>query len=1044
MSQAKLYHTLHDQIALQHYPQALRTVSKLLRIDPSDPLALQTRSQLLIALDSYADALRSPASQGTSRLARAYCLYKLGRVDEARTELDALEEEDEGASDEEDRAREVLRAQLLYRLGEFEQARDLFDDLASTAEQVCLLLLLTRSPRSAARQSSQAGYKTSEPCTRQPSPPHSLSMSHIYRLPDELLVAIFTALRDSLRFYDNGEGRIDLERTVAVFLGPCRLVCRRWDRIALPLVTTAIQTSNPRGLLDLVDRHALEDTVKELVLVLPGELQGKLDDKVATDRRLMEEWIQVLRALGPTLRALSIRLHHELLQLDCPAVTVVDVPTVAVSDIGRFLTGLPSVKSLAFSYYSSTYDMTSVPTSSFLPTFQLPPRLRQLAIRVRADRHVHLASTLIPRLAAGLKVLAIEVERQPYDPEPNSLEQAISDFENACSSLGILFAHDLDLASDADYTPCPRRSERHSSVQDKDGDETRQTHSVGDDEESDSPESAAPSASDSDWQTDDSLDYDAEDDELFAAFWSEEKRKEVFEHNTWNGTAAQKPAEDPAATPAVPSTPHLPDELLSLIFEALWDSLRFYDNGEVRLDLGTTAAEFVGPCRLVSTRWNSLALPVLIKSVRTKKPAMLLELAQRYDLSHQVKELVIVFEVRTEPGDCATAPVPREWISKDETCATAWWTVLHRLPAYLWQILTTWTSLERPSFPNLTCLEIRSAWNEGFAYPSLMTFEPFLPYGDCFPALKELRVHLRCDQTNLTLCVKIITPRCEPPSDTVPLIRLLHSAFLQPSCKRLRYLAITGMMCCQHLDQSLFDVVFPALEVLNAPAVAIDNFDAFSISFPSALVARIICARDALSVNQMTFAHLQLPPLLRSLYMSMNRAGLIELPGFLSAQQASELELLEIEVSYPPSSRSAAYTTATDALRQIDAICDSRGIVLAHNLSVPEVVPHWRPQLTEQPAQEDEQWRWYSEAVEPENAPWPTQRDPWAPPLFEELPTEDFTSSDDDSLDYDAEDDEQFAPFWSEEKRKEVFGHNGSVDGTEDARTSSATAEGKS
>ncbi|BGO88509.1 hypothetical protein NBRC10512_003393 [Rhodotorula toruloides] len=135
MSQAKLYHTLHDQIALQHYPQALRTVSKLLRIDPSDPLALQTRSQLLIALDSYADALRSPASQGTSRLARAYCLYKLGRVDEARTELDALEEEDEGASDEEDRAREVLRAQLLYRLGEFEQARDLFDDLASTAEQ---------------------------------------------------------------------------------------------------------------------------------------------------------------------------------------------------------------------------------------------------------------------------------------------------------------------------------------------------------------------------------------------------------------------------------------------------------------------------------------------------------------------------------------------------------------------------------------------------------------------------------------------------------------------------------------------------------------------------------------------------------------------------------------------------------------------------------------------------------------------------------------------------------------------------------------------
>ncbi|GAA6048004.1 hypothetical protein NBRC10513_003694 [Rhodotorula toruloides] len=231
------------------------------------------------------------------------------------------------------------------------------------------------------------------------------------------------------------------------------------------------------------------------------------------------------------------------------------------------------------------------------------------------------------------------------------------------------------------------------------------------------------------------------------------------------------------------------------------------------------------------------------------------------------------------------------------------------------------------------------------------------------------------------------------------------------------------MMCRQHLDQSLFDVVFPALEVLNASVVVIDNFDAFSISFPSALVARIICSLDVLSVPQVTSAHPQLPPLLWSLYMSTNRAGLIELPGFLSAQRASELELLEIEVIHPPSSRSEAYAASMDALRQIDAICGSRGIILAHNLPEPKVVPHWRSPLTEQPAQEDEQWNWYGKVVEPENAPWPTQRDPWAPPL-EDLPSEDSFSSDDDedSLDYDAEDDERFAPFWSEEKRNEVFG----------------------
>ncbi|BGP28387.1 hypothetical protein JCM10296v2_000119 [Rhodotorula toruloides] len=510
-------------------------------------------------------------------------------------------------------------------------------------------------------------------------------MPHIDQLPDELLIAVFTALRDSLRFYDNGEERIDLERTVAEFLGPCRLVCRRWDSIALPaLVATAI-SSDPRGLLDLIDRHGLEDTVKELVIVLPGELQGKMDAKVATERRLMEEWTRVLRALGPALRALSIRrscptssyyspstrlslalddarllldlppfsslttlsvlpgpldqsrpasfyrflpfshlfpavenlrvffawddepfftmprwrplkdlliqvelpkqitipewidakvftnllstvflepsrdtleslaicgtterrsiLEHELLQLNCPAVTIVDVPTIAVSDVGRFLTGLPSVESLAFSYFSYQDDMTNVITSSFLPTFQLPPRLRQLAITVRADRLVHLASALVPRLATGLQLLAVEVERQPYEPERHSLEQAISDFEKACSSLGILFAHDLELASDCNNAPSTRSIEQDMDEVEKDC-EWEEKRSAGDEETPELADRGSPTSSDSGWETDDSLDYDADDDERFAAFWSEEKRNEVFGYHDWDGAEAQKPAND--------------------------------------------------------------------------------------------------------------------------------------------------------------------------------------------------------------------------------------------------------------------------------------------------------------------------------------------------------------------------------------------------------------------------------------------------------------------------------------------------------------------
>ncbi|BGO99018.1 hypothetical protein NBRC10513v2_000119 [Rhodotorula toruloides] len=361
-------------------------------------------------------------------------------------------------------------------------------------------------------------------------------MPHISQLPDELLIAIFTALRDSLRFYDSGAERIDLERTVAEFLGPCRLVCRRWDGLALPLVATAIQTSDPRGLLDLIDRYALEDTVKELVVVFPGELEGKKDAKVATERRLMEEWIRVLQALGPALRTLSIAL-------DCPALTIVDVPTIAVSDIGRFLTGLPSVEFLAFSYFSYKDAVTNGTTSSSFPTFQLPPRLRQLAVTVRADRLVHLASRLVPRLATGLQLLEIEVEKQPYEPEPNSLEQAISDFEKACSSLGILFAHDLELASDYDYAPSTRSMEQELGEVENDCD-WEETRSAGDEETPEPADCESPTSSDNDWETDDSLDYDAEDDERFAAFWSEEKRKEVFGHHDWNGNEVQKPAKD--------------------------------------------------------------------------------------------------------------------------------------------------------------------------------------------------------------------------------------------------------------------------------------------------------------------------------------------------------------------------------------------------------------------------------------------------------------------------------------------------------------------
>ncbi|GAA6008031.1 hypothetical protein JCM10207_007004 [Rhodosporidiobolus poonsookiae] len=125
----RLYRTLHDQLDQQHFDNALRTLNKLLALDPTDALARHTRTQVLVALDRFADALAVETIDEAHATDRAYCLYKLGRASEAADMLDCADEDDGG-----DRAREVLRAQLHYRLGAYEAARDAYDDLIASAD----------------------------------------------------------------------------------------------------------------------------------------------------------------------------------------------------------------------------------------------------------------------------------------------------------------------------------------------------------------------------------------------------------------------------------------------------------------------------------------------------------------------------------------------------------------------------------------------------------------------------------------------------------------------------------------------------------------------------------------------------------------------------------------------------------------------------------------------------------------------------------------------------------------------------------------------
>ncbi|KDE02391.1 hypothetical protein MVLG_07050 [Microbotryum lychnidis-dioicae p1A1 Lamole] len=127
-----LYRTLHDQLDSSALSNALKTCEKLLRLDPRDELALQTRLQLLIALDRFTQAVTAIESTHSATY-KSYCCYKLARPSETIVLVD-----DDGRQrqreQQDDRTAFVLRAQALYRLERFEEAKDLFEDLIASAE----------------------------------------------------------------------------------------------------------------------------------------------------------------------------------------------------------------------------------------------------------------------------------------------------------------------------------------------------------------------------------------------------------------------------------------------------------------------------------------------------------------------------------------------------------------------------------------------------------------------------------------------------------------------------------------------------------------------------------------------------------------------------------------------------------------------------------------------------------------------------------------------------------------------------------------------
>lgn len=136
----RLFTSLCAQIDGGYFVNAIKTCDKILRVDPRDQDALQTKLFLLLQTEQYAAALAliSSANEQSGQgkddafsFEKAYTLHRLHREDEATDALTSLKD---GGDVEDNRGVAHLEAQLAYREGEYQTAYDLYNTLLDTAE----------------------------------------------------------------------------------------------------------------------------------------------------------------------------------------------------------------------------------------------------------------------------------------------------------------------------------------------------------------------------------------------------------------------------------------------------------------------------------------------------------------------------------------------------------------------------------------------------------------------------------------------------------------------------------------------------------------------------------------------------------------------------------------------------------------------------------------------------------------------------------------------------------------------------------------------
>ncbi|KAJ3748310.1 hypothetical protein DFH05DRAFT_550344 [Lentinula detonsa] len=138
----RLYTSLVAQIDGGHWKGAEKTCDKILRIDPADDDARQTKLFIYLQKDEYRKALElidEDMPENTDLklklFEKVYALYRLKREAEAEVILEEIKNKEvTEMNDEEERGVLHLDAQLKYRQGKYQAAYDLYQQLLDTAD----------------------------------------------------------------------------------------------------------------------------------------------------------------------------------------------------------------------------------------------------------------------------------------------------------------------------------------------------------------------------------------------------------------------------------------------------------------------------------------------------------------------------------------------------------------------------------------------------------------------------------------------------------------------------------------------------------------------------------------------------------------------------------------------------------------------------------------------------------------------------------------------------------------------------------------------